>query len=313
MFTMEAAALRETLEQLEHARQDHAEWQEKLIGTLLCRLPSDPDNLREDAHRRCRVGRWYHGQVPAELRQQPAFAAIGADHQRLHGIAARILRDTGRGAPVAPDDYDELVTRSKRLRLELASLRHEIQAALRNSDTLTGAYSRSELLPELQEWRELVRRGVQQCCIVFMDLDRFKAINDRFGHGIGDQVLAGAARCVAGQLRPYDKVFRYGGDEFLISLPAADLAAGQAVTERIRKALASTPLADAIGGRTISTTASFGLAMLDPEASVQESIERADTALLLAKSAGRNRAITWNPSIETQRMLRMLQQDKIAG
>jgi diguanylate cyclase (GGDEF)-like protein len=304
--------LRDTLEQLEQARNDHAEWHEKLIGALLCRLPCDPDNLREDAHQRCRFGRWYRGQRPAELRQQPAFAAIATEHRRLHRVAAKMLGEAARGVQITPADYAELVAGSKALRLELDSLRHEIQAALRNSDTLTGAYSRSELLPELREWRELVRRGVQQCCIAFMDLDRFKEINDRFGHRVGDQVLAGAARCVAEHLRPYDKVFRYGGDEFLISLPAADLAAGQAVTERIRAALGATPLAAAgVGDRTIRTTASFGLAMLDPDVGVEESVERADTALLLAKSSGRNRVVAWNPAIETHRMLRMLREDDI--
>ena len=97
------------------------------------------------------------------------------------------------------------------------------------------------MLPTLREWRELARRNVQQCCIAFMDLDHLKEINDTHGHVVGDQVLAGVVRHVTEHLRPYDKVFRYGGDEFLISLPGADLEIGQKVIGHIREQIAAAP------------------------------------------------------------------------
>lgn len=313
MFKMDPTALRRTLEQLEKAQHDHDAWSEDLIGRLLCRQPPDPRELHEDMHRHCGFGQWYYGEAHPELREQPVFIAIEAEHRRLHAIAARLFRGTTGNATIARPDYDELVAAGAGLRLELDSLRHEIQAALHGRDVLTGAYDRAELLPELREWRELVRRGVQRCCIAFMDLDRFKDINDSFGHRVGDQVLAGAVRCVAEHLRPYDKVFRYGGDEFLLSLPAADLAMGEGVTQRIRQTLATTPFASGAEGATISTTASFGLAPLDPDASVEESIDRADTALLMAKSEGRNRCCSWDPEVMTQRTQRRLKEGGGAG
>jgi diguanylate cyclase (GGDEF)-like protein len=313
MFTMDPPTLRQTLKQLEQAQHDHDHWHEKLIGTLLCRLPIDPSDLQEEAHLRCRFGQWYYGVAHSELQEEPAFAAIEEEHRQLHEVAARLLREATGSAPIPPADYEELVAGSTRLRLELDSLRHEIQAALRSSDVLTGAYGRAELLPELHEWRGLVQRGIQQCCIAFMDLDRFKEINDSFGHRLGDEVLAGAVRCVAEHLRPYDKVFRYGGDEFLISLPTADLAIGESVTERIRQTLATTTFPAGTEGGRISTTASFGLALLDPDASVEESIDRADTALLMAKAEGRNRSFSWDPAIMTQRTQRRLKEGGGAG
>ena len=129
----------------------------------------------------------------------------------------------------------------ERLHLELDSLRHAIAGSLRDRDALTGAYGRVEMLPTLREWRELARRNVQQCCIAFMDLDHLKEINDRHGHVVGDQVLAGVVRHVTEHLRPYDKVFRYGGDEFLISLPGADLEIGKKVIGHIREQIAAAP------------------------------------------------------------------------
>jgi diguanylate cyclase (GGDEF)-like protein len=231
---------------------------------------------------------------------------IGTEHKRLHRIAARLLRDVAAAAPICRDDFEDLVAGIARLRVGLDSLRHEIQAALRNRDVLTGAYDRAEMLPDLREWRELARRGVQQCCIAFMDLDHLKEINDTHGHPVGDEVLAGAVRYLTHCLRPYDKVFRYGGDEFLVSLPGADLAIGQAVIARVRNGLARKPLIAGPDGAAVKVTASFGLALLDPDITVEESIERADQALLLAKTSGRSRAISWDSTVTTSTRLKRL-------
>jgi diguanylate cyclase (GGDEF)-like protein len=303
MLDMDPAMLRKALEQLDQAAHDHAHWHENLIRAIVCRLPCDPNDLEHDAYRQCRFGRWYYEKAPAQIWGEPAFAAIEAEHKRLHRIAARLLREAAGAVPIVREDYDDLVTGGERLHLQLESLMHEVARALRNRDALTGAYGRGEILPALSEWRELARRDVQHCCIAFMDLDRLKQINDRYGHAAGDQVLAGVVRCAMQHLRPYDKVFRYGGDEFLISLPGADLAAGQRVIEHIRDALASTPIVVGPADNSIRATASFGLALLEPDVSVEESIDRADKALLVAKAAGRNRACSWDPAVTTGTLL----------
>jgi diguanylate cyclase (GGDEF)-like protein len=201
---------------------------------------------------------------------------------------------------------------SARLRLELDSLRHEVQDILRSCDALTGAYGRRLLLPELREWHELAKRDVQDCCIAFMDLDHLKEINDTHGHTVGDQVIAGAVRYVTGHLRPYDKVFRYGGDEFLISLPGIDMPNARHLVERIQAGFGRVPFVVSADGRAIHATASFGLALLDPDISIEESIDRADKALLMAKTAGRDRAIAWDPGITTGTILRWELVDDVA-
>jgi len=313
MLRMDPAALRKSLEQLEQAVHDHAHWHENLIRSIVCRLPCDPNDLEQDAHRNCRFGKWYYEQAPVELWEQPAFAAIEAEHKRLHQIAAQMLREATTGVPVAREDYDDLVTGGERLHLELDSLRHSIAGSLRDRDALTGAHGRLEMLPTLREWRELARRDVQQCCIVFMDLDHLKDINDTHGHAVGDQVLAGVVQHVTEHLRPYDKVFRYGGDEFLISLPGADLEVGLKVIGHIREQIAQATIVASPGGPSITTTASFGLALLEPDISVEESIDRADKALLVAKAAGRNRVCSWDPAVTTSTLLRRMMDDGKAG
>lgn len=159
-----------------------------------------------------------------------------------------------------------------------------------------GAESRIVMLTKLRELLELVKWRAQQCCVVIMDLDHFKSINDTHGHLIGDRVLSASVRCVKDTLRPYDKVFRYGGEEFLISLQNSDIQTGRAVIERIRERLAATTLAHVVP-KPVVVTASFGMALLDPAVSLEESINRADRALLAAKAAGRNRLHIWDPSM----------------
>jgi GGDEF domain-containing protein len=288
MFRMSTAALRATLQQLQQAAHDHLEWYENLIRTIVCRLPCDPGELAERAHENCRFGQWYYAEATADLRQQAMFGAMEAEHQRVHAIAGRLLREAMGGKPLAQAEFDELVAVSSRLRLELDSLRHEVQDILRSSDALTGAYGRAQLLPELREWRELAKRDVQHCCIVFMDLDHLKEIND-------------------------DKVFRYGGDEFLISLPGSDPLNAQHLIERVRTGFGQVPFVVSGDGRPIHATASFGLTLLEPSISVEESIDRADKALLLAKATGRDRVVCWDPSIVTGTMLKWSSEDDAAA
>jgi diguanylate cyclase (GGDEF)-like protein len=308
---MDAATLRATLQQLQQASHDHAEWRETLIRTLVCRLPACPDDLADDSHRRCRFGLWYHAAGTADLREQAIFEAMEVEHERVHRVAARILRQAADGTPVVREEYDELMAASGRLRVELDALRHEIQDLLRSCDTLTGAFGRARLLPALREWRALARRGVQPCALAFMDLDHLKEINDRHGHTVGDQVLSGAVHYVAGSLRPYDQIFRYGGDEFLITLPGADLESARRLVERIREGFGQVPFVVGADGQPIHATASFGLARLEPDLRVEESVDRADRALLLAKVAGRDRVAVWDPTVTTGTILNWTPDDDL--
>ena len=303
MFKADPVVLRRMFKQLELARREHSAWYESVVRTIVCRLPCDPVEFADDHHQRCPFGTWCSEQASPELREQPVFAAIEVEHEQLHRFASALLQQSTAGQPVDCDDYDRFAASASRLRMGLDSLRHEVQAALRNTDALTGAYGRTEMIPELREWRQLARRDVQHCCLAFLDLDHLKEINDSHGHAVGDRVLTAAVRFLTAHLRPYDKVFRYGGDEFLVSLPGVDLVRAEQIMERVRDGLASTSVAVSDTGDPVRVTASFGLAMLDPEVSVEESIDRADKALLVAKSAGRNRIIAWDPSITTATML----------
>lgn len=309
MLNMQPSTLRSLLEQLDQASQDHLEWHANLLRAIVCELPCDPDDLAPDAHRLCRFGRWYYDRVPIEVRHEPTFTAIGFEHQRVHQVATAILEQVSAGRSVARDAFDELMACSLRLRRELDLVRRELQVTLRSRDALTGAYERDQVLPELRRWVAPVNRDAGPCCIVLMDLDRLKEVNSTHGHLVGDELLAEVVRSLCEHLRPGDKVFRYGGDEFLISLPGADLTMGQAVVARLRENLARCQLLLPGAAVPFQPTASFGIAMLDAHVRLEDSIDHAAQALLLAKTAGGNRAISWDPSVTTGRYWQRLEMD----
>lgn len=289
--------MREGVKELEQAVYNHEQWAETLYGTLICRLPPDERDMSVDAHCKCRFGQWYYTAGKILLEGHPGFAEIGLEHQRMHQFAGSLLRATVDGVPISISDYERFVSTMKLLRLEITTIQSELEDALFNLDPLTGTPNRSGMLTKLRAERELVKRNVSTCVVVMMDLDEFKGVNDKYGHGVGDKVLVSFARYVMTHLRPYDKVFRYGGEEFLICLPGADLQSGHDVIDRLREELGSLPH-DANGKGKFQMTVSFGLALLDPDLPVELSIDRADKALYVAKTTGRNRTITWDASMK---------------
>lgn len=297
MFNVSHEELQTVLRQLDQAIYSHEQWQRDMIRTLICRLPYDSRDVEESAHRQCRFGQWYYNYAPMDLRGHTSFVALDVEHERVHQLAAQLLRTSAaESTPVSA--YDNFTNALNFLQLQLSTLKREIEDSLFNRDPLTGAESRIGMLTKLRELLALVKRRVQSCCIAIMDLDHFKDINDTHGHLIGDQVLIGLTRYVIDHLRPYDKVFRYGGEEFLICMPNTDLQIGNAVVERLREGISATAFAHD-NREPLYTSVSFGITLLDPDVTVEESIDRADKAMYAAKAAGRNRSCLWDPSMQT--------------
>jgi two-component system cell cycle response regulator len=155
--------------------------------------------------------------------------------------------------------------------------------ALAVIDPLTGLYNRRYAMPHLDRIaREAGARGGRYA-VMLLDLDRFKTINETFGHGAGDRVLAGVAARLRDNLRPSDLVARIGGEEFLVVLADVGAEIAHRTAHRLCAAIDAAPPADGI-----PVTASVGLAIGHGPADAQNVLERADRALRLAKSAGRN-------------------------
>jgi diguanylate cyclase len=299
--------LQKALEQLEQATVDHSAWRDQLLRVLSGRQPSEPADLAPDAHRHCLFGQWYFERSPAELRKLPSFVMIGAEHESQHQIAGALLRGLQAGVPVARTTIEEFEEASARLSYALYFIRREIECALHSRDVLTDAHSSDEMLRDLREWHALARQPGRQCCIALMELDDMREVNATHGYAVGAQALVTAVKIIAAHLRLSDKVFRYDGSKFLIRLSGTELTRGKTVFMRLREAIARGLTLAGADGATVNMTASFGIAMLDPDVDALESLDRADQALTLAKTAGRNRMITWDPSVTTGVRLRRLE------
>jgi diguanylate cyclase (GGDEF)-like protein len=167
---------------------------------------------------------------------------------------------------------------------------------LAETDVLTGLLSRRRILELALRETDLSSRTGRPFGLLMVDLDHFKRVNDSFGHAAGDEALKQSAERFTAQLRAVDLAGRYGGEEFLIVLPEADLEASVFVAERLRSALAATPLG--FNGLSVELTARIGVhaGVAASKDDFEEFLRRADKALYKAKAAGRNRVESWeNP------------------
>jgi diguanylate cyclase (GGDEF)-like protein len=158
-------------------------------------------------------------------------------------------------------------------------------------DELTGSHNRRFLLGLVDREKERSDRNGRPFCLCLFDIDFFKRINDTYGHGAGDQVLRSFAEAVQGQIRGTDAFGRYGGEEFLLMLPETPAPDALVLAERVRRAVAGLrcPGPGADGGAAITLTVSVGVAEYRLGEAVAQVIGRADEALYVAKSLGRNR------------------------
>ncbi len=152
---------------------------------------------------------------------------------------------------------------------------------LNTIDPLTQASNRTKLIADYDLWSAYCRRYHQPLSLALFDIDRFKPINDDFGHQKADQVLINLISLIKEQLRKTDIIARWGGDEFIVMFPGIEPEKAEQVLHRIRQHLHDKPLTD-----SIFVTCSFGVAGLRPEADLDALIHEADVLMYQAKKAG---------------------------
>jgi diguanylate cyclase (GGDEF)-like protein len=170
---------------------------------------------------------------------------------------------------------------------ERTELHHRTAAML---DPLTGLANRRAFLDSAAQLTQTQTARDVPVAVFMVDLDRFKSVNDRFGHSVGDDVLRIFAESALANLRPSDIVARLGGEEFAVLLADACRDNAFKVAERIRSSFAA--LAAIVGGHAVNATASIGVAIIqDPRQDIQALLSQADQALYRAKARGRNRVV----------------------
>ncbi|WP_111267683.1 sensor domain-containing diguanylate cyclase [Marilutibacter maris] len=173
----------------------------------------------------------------------------------------------------------------------MLTFRRERDAAQRHAerDGLTGAYNRDGITARLGHALNETRRLHQPLAVLFLDLDHFKAINDNYGHPIGDACLRAVVEVIRDQARLGDQLGRVGGEEFLLYLPGATLAAARGTAERLRSEVQTR--CREVMGAPVRLTLSIGVVECEPRDTVESLIRRADEAMYRAKHAGRNQVV----------------------
>ncbi len=226
----------------------------------------------------------------------------GAASARPLGVLA--LYDRLGGEEFDDDDLATLQTFAGHVAVAVDNVRvHEEAQRLSLTDPLTGLWNYRYLRESLRREVERANRFGRMVSVLVLDLDRFKKINDTYGHAAGDTVLAEFARRVRGEIREVDLAFRQGGEEFVVLLPETDARGATIVAERLGAATRNTPVAvlgHAGVQESIGFTVSIGIAVYPDHAETGlRVLEAADEALYAAKSAGRD---TWRVAQDTSRI-----------
>jgi diguanylate cyclase (GGDEF)-like protein len=178
---------------------------------------------------------------------------------------------------------------SEQIQKSLSNLHKQADQMLKlaHTDPLTGLSNRRHLFEQLENEFARAQRYRRPFCLLYIDMDGFKSINDQFGHLFGDEILRGSARSMQAVLRATDLLARIGGDEFAVLLPETDLVGAEHVAEKLRKALAA--YGSQLSPSLPSLTLSVGVGQIGEEDdAIEDILARADKAQYLAKSAGKS-------------------------
>lgn len=173
-----------------------------------------------------------------------------------------------------------------RLAVDLDKAQHQLQTQAL-TDELTGLSNRRQVMMRLEQEFHRAVRIREPICVISLDIDHFKKVNDTYGHLFGDIVLKKVAERMQNSLRPYDTVGRVGGEEFLIVAPASPAEEAISLAERVIAAISCEPMED--GNSSITVTASAGVAVISSDdAEADDLLRKADRSLYAAKASGRN-------------------------
>jgi diguanylate cyclase (GGDEF)-like protein/PAS domain S-box-containing protein len=231
-----------------------------------------------------------------ELAQHSLCAPLVVENEVLGVLHVSVLLDRVTTPGMLTARRQLAQTLAEQGALGMANLR--LRAALREQatrDPLTGLFNRRYLEDTLTRELHRAARDHYPVGVIMLDVDHFKRFNDRYGHDAGDSVLRDLSQLLLATVRASDVVCRYGGEEFVLMLPAAPLTVVVERAEAIRTAIAALVLV--YHGQSLPPiTASLGVTIVaDDQASVSDALARADAALYMAKGAGRDRVVALAP------------------
>jgi diguanylate cyclase (GGDEF)-like protein len=236
--------------------------------------------------------KWYIlGGVVVVLLETSLVVGLAVNRSRRRRVELELTRLNASLEEIVASRTSQLQEANAQLELAKASLEKmnsRLELASR-TDSLTGLYNRRHVEEAAAREHERSLRTGDGFSVILCDVDFFKQVNDLYGHEAGDMLLRRLSQDLSGEVRPYDILSRWGGEEFLLFLPSTGQDVASNIAERIRRTIEEREYS--YNGRTLRLTATFGVSTVRAGESVTEVIRRADGALYEGKRSGRNRVV----------------------
>jgi diguanylate cyclase (GGDEF)-like protein len=247
----------------------------------------------------CQKARAYAGELG-----RPVYVILLTSRGSVQDLAAGLNAgaDDFIAKPFSQDELHARVHSGERivsLQQQLIGAREEMER-LALTDSLTNLFNRRALIETMRKDEDRMRREGKPIGLVMGDIDNFKLINDTYGHQTGDRILKMVSECLLASIRTGDHAGRWGGEEFVLVLPGADIIQCAEIAERCR-ALLESQRVTLPGGEVLKVTASFGAASTEgaQRTNIMSLVQQADKAMYWAKNAGRNRVKIYVASADT--------------
>lgn len=274
------------------AISDHSKWLAEWNTKVLCGISERSHCDYGGSYGEYHYGNWLNGEHSDFLEYMPEFIAIKELYNKVYEGIQSTIRKVNSGESITYAEYKYFIDAEMALSESIQNFRDELYKLLLSFDYLTGTLNRQAFFRILeQEYARITRFG-EAGCIVLLDIDNFKSINDRFGHAAGDRTLVSIADFIIENMRPYDSICRYGGEEFLICMPKTTIDIAHKIIDRVREDLSNKKIWIS-RHNYITASASFGISSMSAEEEFKETIVHADDALYHAKTNGRNKVGVW--------------------
>ncbi|OIQ79412.1 diguanylate cyclase YdeH [mine drainage metagenome] len=276
---------------LDMAIATHMDWTRRVLRCAVLRTSPGDDVLRPQAHAICRFGLWFTKERALfDLLDPEAAQRIDCAHRAMHEATRALCVRVLAGQPGQAADLDTFETAQGDLLNLLARVKTLVLTTIARRDPLTGLPMRFGIEHEFAHCRKEATRCGERLYVVMIDIDRFKWVNDTYGHPVGDTALRQFAAALKSSVREDEPLYRFGGEEFLALLRCSTPDCQHKASERILDVIRSSPV-EVDPGLTLNLTATLGVASVGDQEDLASAIERADAALYEGKRAGRNRFV----------------------
>lgn len=271
--------------------ESHVSWTQRLLRCCLLRESPGENTFRPNAHELCRFGLWFMRVRPdLELIDTVVTQQIALSHEGMHVAVRTMCAKALEGIVASSSELDDYEYNQNKMVTLLHAMQQKIADISMRHDVLTGLPLRHglEYAFELRS-NDTIRTG-QALWLVMIDLDKFKSVNDNYGHAVGDMALRHVSEIMSTHLRQNDVLIRFGGEEFLALFIVPKNDSIITLIERLLEAIRTTPL-HTPSDLVLPLTATIGVARVRVRESLSSAVDRADYALLKGKTFGRDQYV----------------------